>query len=623
MYPVSFLSLWPTILGSLATILLLSGLDDLVPTLTCFWHLVIKKRGKSIPVTPESSAEEERHIAIFVPCWKESDVIANMIRHNLSAIRYRNYDFFLGVYPNDKPTLEIARQLSATFRNVHVAACPHPGPTSKADCLNWIYQRLVAYESEQNVHFDTVALHDAEDLIHPEALSVINRERKTNAMVQVPVLPLATPLSAFTHGVYCDDFAEYQRIDMRARQFSGSFLPSCGVGTGFARHILEQLARERNNVVFNPASLTEDYEVGVYVYNAGFRQHFAPLTENEKGLIATREFFPRRIRSAIRQRTRWVTGIALQSWARDGWRGSFSCRYWFWRDRKGLFVNPLSLLTNMLFVAGLADLIESAIRHRPWLFAVSNPAVLNLCLSASLLQCLRTGLRMLHSGRIYGASFALGVPIRTFHANLINSCASVGALWRYTSARLHRRPLVWLKTDHAYPTRDVLTINSRNLSEVLVAGGYLPAETMRQAQLELQSDAHLAEFLLARGLLQEDTLCEAVSLQSGVPFTSIDRTSVRLRILRCLPAQVEKRFGVLPFRIENGRLSVAGARMPVGNLHAELSRFTRLPVEFHLVRADDYEQLRSALYGEETYFPTGLAWGSKSEIGEKSTIFQL
>ena len=72
--------------------------------------------------------------------------------------------------------------------------------------------------------------------------------------------------------------------------------------------------------------------------------------------MATREYFPRTTKTAIRQRTRWVTGIALQCWERRGWTGSLRTRYWFWRDRKGLMANPLSLLTNFLFLTGLVDL---------------------------------------------------------------------------------------------------------------------------------------------------------------------------------------------------------------------------------------------------------------------------
>jgi bacteriophage N4 adsorption protein B len=585
------LSVWPWVLGTLATILLLSGLDDLVPSLICFWHVAIRRRRAVLCEEPR----HERRIAIFVPCWKESGVIANMVRHNLAAVRYANYDFFLGVYPNDTATFQVVRQLSATFHNVHIAACPHPGPTSKADCLNWVYQRMLLHESEHGDYFDTIVLHDAEDLIHPEALSVINRERGRNAMVQVPVLPLPTPLSEFTHGTYCDDFAEYQTIDMRARQFCQSFVPSNGVGTGFARHVLEQLARERGNLVFDPSSLTEDYEIGVYIYNAGFCQTFVPLTPASQGLIATREYFPRRVRSAIRQRTRWVTGIGLQSWARDGWRGSWLCKYWFWRDRKGLFTNPLSLLTNMLFIAGLADWIQAFIQHRPWLFGVSSPGVVALCWIMSAMQCGRLTMRMCYTGRIFGLTFALGVPLRQFHLNFINCFASLGALWQYANARWHKRPLVWLKTDHAYPHVAVLAPLGKDLSEVLVSSGYLTEEMMRSAQTEMRSDAFLAQFLLTRGMVSEEEICKAISRQSGMPFSHVEAARTKARVARILPLHVEKRFGVIPFNVKAGRLFVAGARVPPLSFYEELKSFTRLPVDFHLVTKRNYEELKELL----------------------------
>ena len=61
-------------------------------------------------------------------------------------------------------------------------------------------------------------------------------------MVQVPVLPLRTPLTEWTHGVYIDEFTEYQSRDMPARQAMGAFIPSQGVGTGFRRDALDAFA---------------------------------------------------------------------------------------------------------------------------------------------------------------------------------------------------------------------------------------------------------------------------------------------------------------------------------------------------------------------------------------------
>ena len=589
-----FGSLWPALLGTLAVILLLSGLDDLIPVSICLLHR-LQHRKPAIASTIGDFLGEERRIAIFVPCWKESGVIGNMVRHNLAAIAYRNYDFFLGVYPNDQPTVAAAEHLAASFRNVHVAACPHPGPTSKADCLNWIYQRMTLFEDAHGVHFDTVVWHDAEDLIHPEALGIINRERARYAMVQIPVLPLPTPFAALTHAIYCEEFAEFQIIDMPARQYSRSFIPSNGVGTGFAREILDGLARERGNLIFDPASLTEDYEIGVHIHERGHAQLFAPLRSGTKGFIATREYFPRTVPSAIRQRTRWITGIALQCWERHGWRGGWRTAYWFWRDRKGLIANPLSLLTNVVFLVGAGDWVESLYLHRPWAFAIANPRLVALCWLTLALQCFRLTLRGIYTARIFGAAFALGVPLRCFHGNLVNACASFGAMWNFLHAKLRRRPLAWIKTEHAYPSRDALLLHKRELSEVLIAAGHLSEEQLASIRSHMPQDTDLADHLLAQKVISEDDLCKAISLQSGVPAAHIDAAHVKPRVARTLPAHVERRYGVVPFRVEDGRLLVAGATVPAPAALDELKSFTRLPIEFQLVTRSNYQQLRNLL----------------------------
>jgi adsorption protein B len=583
---------WTLILGCLAVILLLSGLDDLIPALTCLWKCL--RKTASLPAPAGNDREQHgRSIAIFVPCWKEAGVIAEMIRHNQAAIRYRNYDFFLGVYPNDVPTTEVARELAQGFRNVHVAICPHPGPTSKADCLNWIFRRLSEYEGETGAWFDTIVLHDAEDLIHPEALSIIDAERQRFEMVQVPVLPLPTPFGDLTHGVYCDDFAEFQIIDMRARQTSRSFIPSNGVGTGFSRAILDRLWAERRGIIFNPGSLTEDYEIGVYVHTAGLSQTFVPLQCGDDGLIATREYFPRTVRSAIRQRTRWVTGIALQSWERDGWAGSWRTKYWFWRDRKGLFTNPLSFLTNLLFIAGVVDWTWATLQHRPWAFAVNSSFVNHLCFATASMQVLRLALRMTYTGRLYGFSFAAGVPLRAFLGNLINCCASLRAMWQYAAAKLGYRPLAWLKTEHAYPQRDGRSAHSRPLADVLVNSGLISQARMNELVEELRSDDYLAQVLLARGILPESAVAKAISLQSGVGFTEIDPSRIEPRVLRSLPFHVLQRSRVLPFEVRGGKLLVAGSQVPSAETYDLLQRFTALPVEFHLVTEGNLQNLQA------------------------------
>src|SRR5215471_3108416 len=136
-------------------------------------------------------------------------------------------------------------------------------------------------------------------------------------MVQIPVLPLPTPPGECTHGLYCDEFAEYQMKDIPVRQRLGGFLPSNGVGTGFAREAIERLAERRGGKPFDPSCLTEDYETGFEIHAMGLEQVFVPLAGD---LAATREYFPRRLAASVAQRCRWVTGIVLQGWERHGWQ---------------------------------------------------------------------------------------------------------------------------------------------------------------------------------------------------------------------------------------------------------------------------------------------------------------
>jgi adsorption protein B len=453
---------------------------------------------------------------------------------------------------------------------------------------------MQAFEKQRNVRFTTVVLHDAEDMIHPDALSVINRERQNYEMVQIPVLPLPTPFAELTHGVYCDEFAEFQNIDMHARQFSGSFVPSNGVGTGFAREILDRLESERGQV-FDAESLTEDYEIGVYIHDKGYRQLFAPITKGENGFVATREYFPRTTKTAIRQRTRWVTGIALQCWERRGWAGSFRTRYWFWRDRKGLLANPLSLLTNFVFLAGLLDLAASGIQHRPWMFAVDNPRVVVLCGLTTGLQCLRLGVRMLCVGRIFGLAFAMGVPLRSFLANLINCFASLRATWRFFAAKRDKQKLVWQKTEHAYPTHSSLAEHRRDFKEILVDSGFISKNELTAAIQRIPQDANLGQYLFVSGLLSDDDLCRALSLFSGAPMARFDASAVKKGISRSLPAHIMRRFEIVPVDMRDGHLIVAGRQVPSPEQLETIKSFTSLAVDFQLTTEQNFAELQKLL----------------------------
>src|SRR5438105_1562474 len=109
-------------------------------------------------------------------------------------------------------------------------------------------------------------------------------------------------------------------------------------------------------------------------------------------------------------------GIALQTWERHGWEGTPAQRYWFWRDRKGLVGNPVSLLANLVFVYIAVMWIVAKLMRVPWV----SPYHLSpwLLYSSLGLLVLHVGWRTLAVARFYGWLFALGVPLRIVWANV-------------------------------------------------------------------------------------------------------------------------------------------------------------------------------------------------------------
>jgi adsorption protein B len=441
-------------LTPLAIWVLLNGADDLFVDFARFGFWLRERRAPRIaPARPLC----EPKIALLIPCWREADVIEQMLEHNLAAIEYDRYDIWLGLYPNDPESIERVQNCAERHPRVHYVVGPEPGPTTKADCLNHLIDGLLQHEVRTETDYEVFLQHDAEDLIHPRALDRVARWTRRYDMVQIPVFPLATTASELTHGVYCDDFADGHQRELPARWRLGGFVPSAGVGTALRREALDQLRISYGNEVFDPGSLTEDYFLGLRLQQLGFSQAFA-LELGDGGPIATRAYFPRTLTAAVKQRTRWTIGNVLQSWERFGWcvgdRWCIRNGYWLWRDRKGVVNHPVALLANLLFAVGILGAAAATWRGETWALgaAITSRAWLSdLLLANAVMLGWRQAARVWWSSRVYGWKFAGLAPMRALWANVINAIAGVRALAIFLNAKWRRRPLRWAKTQHAYP----------------------------------------------------------------------------------------------------------------------------------------------------------------------------
>src|SRR5436309_601510 len=88
---------------------------------------------------------------------------------------------------------------------VHAVEVEADGPTTKADCLNHLYDALIEDELETGRTAKAVVLHDAEDVVHSLELRIFDGLIDRSAVIQLPVLPLTDRHSRWVAGHYCDE----------------------------------------------------------------------------------------------------------------------------------------------------------------------------------------------------------------------------------------------------------------------------------------------------------------------------------------------------------------------------------------------------------------------------------
>ena len=425
-----------------ALIVAINGLDDLAIDLA--W-LAMPKGPRPAPPPPDPPPA----FALLIPAWDEAGVIGAMLLRLLRTQNWPEFRVFVGLYPNDPGS--IIAVAAITDPRLQMVIGPRAGPTTKADCLNSLWRAVLADEQAQGRQFAAIVLHDAEDLVHPHALASFARALPGHAMVQLPVLPLADAGSPLIAGHYIDEFAEAHMKELPVRQWLGAALPSAGVGVAIDRAMLGRIADERSQLPFDAASLTEDYELGQHIHRMGGK---AMILWDWRGdqPVATSEHFPATWNGAVRQKARWLTGIALSGWDRLGWQGGLVQRWMLLRDRKAPVMALVTLAAYFLaLLIGLDALMRQAMPLAARLPPVAGGATLALLWLNWALLCWRLVMRAWFTGRLRGPVEGLLAPPRALVGNLLNAAAALRALSRYRAALKAGRSPDWEKTIHRFP----------------------------------------------------------------------------------------------------------------------------------------------------------------------------
>ncbi|MBK5264350.1 MAG: glycosyl transferase family protein [Alphaproteobacteria bacterium] len=433
---------------------LIGSLDDLLVDI--FWlarslwkRVFIYTRHEAMTMATLPVARNTGPVAVFVPAWDEANVIGHMLRHCLKSWGNADFRIFVGCYSNDRATIMAVAAVAEQDERISMVIGANAGPTTKGDCLNAIWTAMLRQESVQGKSFKAVVLHDAEDVVHPGEIRLFDTMIDRFDLVQLPVLPLVNPHSRWVSGHYCDEFAEAHGKYLVVREAIGAAMPSAGVGCAFARAAIASIADQQDGLPFDPGCLTEDYELGLRIGALGGRGVFIHMADEAGGLVCTREYFPDTLDAAVRQKARWMTGIALAGWDRLGWHGSLAERWMRLRDRRApLAAIILCCAYVSILLYGVIDIAHLMTGTN---IAPLRPSLEILLTINAVLLLWRLAIRCAFVTRYYGwREGARSVP-RAFLANIIAIMAARQAVFHYLRINSGHAP-VWDKTAHHFPT---------------------------------------------------------------------------------------------------------------------------------------------------------------------------
>ncbi|MEO1220860.1 MAG: glycosyl transferase family protein [Pseudomonadota bacterium] len=431
-----------------AVFFLIGALDDFAVDLAWLWlKLTGRARTAKVDRAEFQTRKLKAPVAVFVPAWQESEVISDTIRHMLSVWPQSNLRLYVGIYRNDPETLEAAVAVAGGDARLRLVVHDCVGPSTKADCLNRLYEAMADDERRAQVPYGALVFHDAEDMVDPAGLGLLDWAITQGAeFAQLPVEPLPQASRDWLGSHYCEEFAEAHGKAMVVRSAVGAALPAAGVGCAMSRSALEQLAEDkRDGAPFDPASLTEDYELGLAIAEQGGRCRFIRARGEDDQLIATRAYFPSRLGEIVRQKTRWVHGIALQGWDRTGWTGGVAETWMRARDRRGPFAALVLALGYFLLVLTLLVSIARAFGMGPTM-AVS-PLLMGLIIANLCFLFWRIAWRFLFTARNYGFAEGVFAVLRLPAANIIAIMAGRRAISAYLLT-FFGRGIEWDKTAH-------------------------------------------------------------------------------------------------------------------------------------------------------------------------------
>lgn len=518
---------------------LLTGSDDLIWDLATLFKRT--QYRKQIVDLHKLDAIPPKLLAVVIAAWHEDNVLGDVIENIIASAHYprSRYHIFLGIYPNDPATHAVAGALAKKYPNIHIVVNNRPGPTSKAQNINYVISQIKEFERRRRWLFASITIHDSEDVVHPYELKMTNYLLEKYKALQFPVFPLMQMpkfknfFRNITTSTYADEFAENHFSTMVSRYSAGAFVPSAGTGFVLARDIIDAFG---DADILPSDSLTEDYRLSLTLFEKGIQMYYVlervPRINDEGKLIdefvATRSMFPKTFKTAVKQKARWILGITMQSFR---FRDIFHIKGLRFAGRYSLYKDMKAKVGNLLIVLGYPVLIYFLVSLFIPLTPIYPKGTLSwyLCLAVTVMMVERQLFRSVAIFNVYGMRSVFFacllppiLPIRLIWGNIINMSATLKAYRQKifgvkqqkekNSVKSAKKKIVWDKTDHAFLEKPALRRYHRTIGDVMLEKGYVTSDQLKEAlKMTRGTPQTIGNYLLKNGTIDEEQLLDALS----------------------------------------------------------------------------------------------------------------
>jgi len=591
----------------LVILYLVFGIDDVIwDVVTLLRRTIYRKNHVDFAQLKKTPP---KMLAMMIAAWHESNVIEAVVSNMIQSTIYPKtmYHIFVGVYPNDVETIEAVERLEAKFSNVHMVINYKEGPTSKAQNLNHVIRQIKEYEKEHSVRFASVIIHDSEDVVHPYELLMTNHLIEEHDTLQFPVFPImrmprfSNFFSTITTSTYADEFAENHFSTMVGRYSTGGFVPCAGTGFALSRKTIELFGDED---ILPSTSLTEDYRLSLTLYERGLQMYYVleklpRVTKNGKvrwEFVSTRSIFPNTFKTAVRQKTRWIYGITMQSlrfrdiFEKNGM--SIYGRYTLYKDIKAKYGNLVILIGYPVFLYGIVSIFVDI----PYIY-VPGTFAYYCCFFVTGMMIIRQIYRGVSIYNVYGMRsvffsclFPPLFPIRLIYGNIINLVATLKAykqrfaltrnakkmekvgkdenpekgkkiqLKEKKSETSKKAQAKWDKTEHEFLEAKALERYYRTIGDTLIMRGWITTEQIINALDKAKEEGcRLGQYLVKNELISETQLMEAlVDVQRTVYISDEFAEKMGIpELVKQYDAKLLKENKVLPIMKEKNALVLA------------------------------------------------------------------